>query len=93
MAELELHTDTCKSGLDRARQLQPQLVKQRIDALPPFDMAQRMDGLSSLLADANQAELSVDTQLALFNLVDSQIRDLISGYKVHAHSQDLNSNR
>ena len=85
MAELELHTDTCRSGLDRARQLQPQLVKQRIDALPPFDTAQRMDGLSSLLADANQAELSVDTQLALFNLVEPQVQDLISGYQEQMH--------
>jgi len=80
MAELELHTDPCRSGLDKASELQPQLVRQRIDALPPFDMAQQMDGLSALLADANQTELAVDAQRTLLNLVDPEIHDLISAH-------------
>jgi len=85
MAELELHTDPCRSGLDKASELQPRLVRQRIDALPPFDMAQRMDGLSALLADANQTELAVDAQRTLLNLVDPEIHDLISGYQEQMH--------
>ncbi len=85
MAELELHTDPCRSGLSEAGQLQPGLVKQRIDALPPFDTARRMDGLSALLADANRAELSVDVQLALLKLIDPEIHDIISGYQEQAH--------
>ena len=95
MAELELHTDPCRSGLDKVSELQPSLVRQRIGALPPFDMGQRMDGLSALLADANQTELTVDTQLAVLNLVDPEVRDLISGYqeKIHHYAFPLSAQR
>ncbi len=85
MAKLELHTDPRRSGLNDARQLQPERVKQRIDALPPFDTAQRINGLSELLVDANQTELSVDVQLAMLELVDPEIHDLISGYQEQTH--------
>jgi len=81
MAELELHTQPCQTGLDKACELQPRRVRQRIDALPPFDMVERMDGLSALLADVNRAELAVDTRMELLGVVDPEIYDLISGHQ------------
>jgi len=85
MAELELTTGCYRSDLEKRKELQPQKVRQRIDALPPFDMHARMEGLSALFVDANGAGLTVDAQLALLKLVDPEVYDLISGYQEQIH--------
>jgi len=86
MAEPESHNTARRSaGPDKSGHLQARQVKQRIDALPALDMVRRMGGLSDLLHDANRTLLAVDSQQALLDLVDPEIRDILSGYQAQAH--------
>lgn len=85
MVELELTTDRHSSSPDKAKELQPKIVRKRIDALPALDMSVRMEGLTTLLADASETKLAPDARFALLELVDPEIHDLLSGYQEQAH--------
>ncbi len=86
MAEPESQNTAPRSiGPDQSGHLQARQVKQRIDALPALDMVRRMGGLSDLLHDANRTLLALDSQQALLDLIDPEIRDILAGYQAQAH--------